>query len=380
MLTWCEVSQSALAANLQALRQHLGPAPLLAPTVKGNAYGHGLELAARAFLEAGADWLCVNALYEARALRQAGIQAPLYLVGYVGRHELEEALALDCDLVLYNHQTFEEVAALAQRRGQQARLHLKLETGNNRQGLRQEQALELARRVHQHPHTRLRGLSSHYANIEDTTDHSFARAQLARFEGFVQKLHSLGIHPELRHMANSAACLLWPQQALDLARPGIAAYGMWPSPETLVAALLSGHRDLKLQPALRWLCRIAQLKEVPAGEYIGYGCTYRATHPTRLAILPVGYYDGYDRKLSNTAHVLIDGQRAPVRGRVCMNILMVDVTDIPQATLEQEVVLLGSAGEGQESITAEQMGAWANTINYEITTRINERIPRVAAP
>lgn len=375
MLTCCHIDVQALSHNIAVLRSLLGARALLAPNVKGNAYGHGLVLASRAFLAAGADWLCVNAIYEAQALRDAGIDAPIYVVGYTGRHELAQAISLGCRMVLYNVETYEAAAAIAKDLNAVARFHLKLETGNHRQGLDADAALALARRVHADPHTQLEGVASHFANIEDTTDHNYAREQLTRFEAFCARLQAERIDAPLRHLSNSAAAILWPTRFHDMARVGIAAYGMWPSKETLVASLLSGPGALTLRPALRWSCRIAQVKSVPAGAYVGYGCTYRTTHPTRLAILPVGYYDGYDRKLSNVAHVLIDGQRAPVRGRVCMNITMVDVTDIPTARLEGDAVLLGRSGD--EEITAEQFADWAGSINYEVTTRINDRIPRL---
>lgn len=375
MLTWVEVDTSALGANLHALRAGLPEGAIVAPAVKGNAYGHGLAVAAHAFVDAGAEMLCVNALYEARALRAAGIDTPLYLVGYVSVSEVPEALGLGCELVVFNPETIDAIERAAPE--QPARVHVKLETGNNRQGLRSPEALALAQRIAASRYTTLAGVASHYANVEDTTDHSYAREQLAVFDTFCDELQVQGISPGLRHMSNSAASILWPGQCLDMVRIGISAYGMWPSKETLVAALMGGRKDLSLRPALTWKCRVAQVKDVPAGEYIGYGCSYRTTHPTRLAILPVGYYDGYDRGLSNVAHVLIGGCRAPVRGRVCMNITMVDVTDVPEAALESAVVLLGA--DGDEVITAEQLAGWAGTINYEITTRINERIPRVRA-
>jgi alanine racemase len=300
-------------------------------------------------------------------------------VGYVAHDELEEALALDCDLVLYDEAIFRAAVVLAERMGRPARFHLKLETGNHRQGLGPSEAMALAKEVARHPWARLRGLSSHYANVEDTTDHSYAQQQFDKFQSFAQALRAEGLGGFLSHLSNSAASILWPSRCLDMVRTGIAAYGMWPSTETRVAALLAqdGAGELELRPALRWVCKVAQVKEVAAGEYVGYGCTYRTTHPTKLAILPVGYYDGYDRGLSNLAHVLIGGVRAPVRGRVCMNILMVDVTDVPGVHAEQEAILLGAAREGGERISAEQLGQWAGTINYEVTTRIREEIPRV---
>jgi len=375
-LAWVEVDVGALRANLKELRRLVGTGPVLAPAVKANAYGHGLVLAGRAFLEAGAEWLSVNALFEARALREAGVDAPIYVMGYVARDDLDEAAALGVRLVVYNPETVEALADLRRPEGAEpVRLHLKVETGNNRQGLEHGAAMELARRVADTPGLELEGVASHFANVEDTTDHRFARGQVARFRAFLAELEGRGIRPRYRHISNSAATILWPDVHFNLVRAGIACYGMWPSPETLVSASLEGRAGVRLRPALTFKTRVAQVKEVPAGAYVGYGCTYRTTHPSRLAVLPVGYYDGYDRGLSNLAHVLVRGQRAPVRGRVAMNITVVDVTHVEGVGVEREVVLIGE--DGEERVTAEQVAQWAGTINYEVTTRIREGLPRI---
>jgi alanine racemase len=373
MRTWLEVDTAALTDNVRAFRRLVGDT-LLAPTVKSNGYGHGLLLAARAFLSGGADWLCVDALDEARALRAAGVDAPIYIFGYVPLDELEAAVGLDCRLVVYNRETVERLAAL----GVRARLHLKVETGNHRQGLPPAEVLALAERVRHVPGLELEGLSSHFANIEDTTDHTYARHQLACFEETVAALRTAGHIVPMRHLSNTAATLLWPDQRFEMVRIGIGAYGIWPSKETRIAALLAGRAEMPLRPALTWKTRIAQVKSVPEGAFVGYGCTYMTTHPTRLAILPVGYADGFDRGLSNLAYVLVRGRRAPVRGRVCMNITMVDVTDVPDAALEDEVVLLG--GQGAERLTADQLGDWGQTIAYEVVARIGGHLPRVPVP
>lgn len=374
LATWCEVDVDALAANVRTFRRLVGPDVLLAPAVKGGAYGHGLIPAARAFLAGGADWLCIHQIEEARALRAAGVDAPLYCVGPILLDDLVEVERLDLRLVAYNRETIDRLASL----GVRARLHLKVETGNHRQGVEPTAARALADAIAQAPHLTLEGISSHFANIEDTTDHRYARYQLARFEEAVAALRAAGHAIPIRHLSNSAATLLWPDQAFEMVRLGVACYGLWPSKETRVAAALAGHADVVLRPALAWKTRVAQLKDVPEGAFIGYGCSFMTTHATRLAILPVGYWDGYDRKLSNLAHVLIAGRRAPVRGRVCMNIIMVDVTDIPAAALEDEVVLLGR--QGDETITAEQLAEWAGTINYEVVTRIADHVPRRPVP
>ena len=369
---WCEIDTDALAANLRLFRDLVGPDSRLAPAVKANAYGHGIVLAARTFADAGADWLCVHGIDEARVLRDAGLTLPIYVVGPVLLHELAEASALDLRIVVYNEETVDRLASL----GCPLRLHLKLETGNHRQGLEIEHALALADKIAATPGLELEGAASHFANIEDTTDHRYARHQLARFEEAIDALRQAGHRVPIRHLSNSAAAILWPEQTFEMVRVGIGAYGLWPSTETQVAAALAGRGSTQLRPALTWKTRVAQVKDVPEGKFVGYGCTYMTTHPTRLAILPVGYFEGYDRRLSNLAHVLIRGRRAPVRGRVCMNIIMVDVTDIPDVALEDEVVLLGRQGE--ENVSAEQVGAWAGTINYEVVSRIGGHLPRIA--
>jgi len=374
--TWCEVDRAALAGNVGAFRALVGREVLLAPAVKANAYGHGLTLAARAFLEGGADWLCVHALYEARELRGAGIDAPLHLLGPLDPGGAAEALSLGCRVVLYDPATLDALASAAGP-DRPARVHLKVETGTQRQGLPPAEALALGRRAAGLEHVEVEGACSHFANVEDTTDHTYARWQLAVFDEFLGAAAAAGLDLRLSHFSNTAAALLWPETWYDLVRLGIGAYGMWPSNETKVAAALAGRLEaVRLVPALTWKTRIAQLKEVPAGEYLGYGLTYRCTHPTRIAVLPVGYYDGYDRRLSNQAHVLVAGRRAPVRGRVCMNLTMCDVTDVPEARVGDEVVLLGRSGE--EVIPAELLAGWIGTINYEVTTRIHERVPRRA--
>ncbi len=373
-LVWCEVDVSALRHNVASLKSLLAPQVRLAAVVKANAYGHGLLVAARAFLEGGADWLCVNALEELARLRSAGIQAPIYVMGYVALEDLEPLVALDGRVVVYNRETVVALGEAARKLGRPARAHLKLETGNNRQGVDLEHLLDLARACVDEGVV-LEGVATHFANIEDTTDHRFAQLQLRRFQEGIQRIRASSLPPPMFHAANSAATILFEETQFDMVRTGIATYGLWPSPETLVSALRMHREQVVLRPALTWKTRVAQVKVVETGEFVGYGCTFKATHPIRLAVLPVGYYDGYDRKLSNTGHVLVRGVRAPVRGRVCMNMIMVDVTDIPDVKLEEEVVLLGA--QGDEEVTAEQMGAWIGTINYEVVTRIAEHVPRI---
>lgn len=369
-LTCVEISKKALQNNIRQFRKIVGDNVLICPCIKANAYGHGLVLCARAFLEAGADWLAVNSLYEARELRKAGVEAPIYVLGYVTLDDLQEAVNLECRIVVYNRETIEKLGKI----GKNLKIHIKIETGNNRQGVMLKDLLDFVEYVRSFKNIEIEGLTSHFANIEDTTDHSYAELQLARFNEAIKKLESIGVNVSIKHCANSAAAILFSKTHFQMVRVGIASYGMWPSNEAYLAYLKEVGDGFNLQPALTWKSRIAQIKTVAAGEFIGYGCTYKTGHETRLAIIPVGYYDGYDRGVKD-GYVLIHGKRAPIRGRICMNIIMAEVTDIPEANLEDEVVLIGKSGS--EEITAERFAGWAGTINYEVTTRINERIPRV---
>lgn len=369
-LTWVSVSKDSLKDNIYQFRKIVGKDKILCPCVKSNAYGHGIVDASKTFLKAGADWLSVNSIYEAETLRKAGIDAPIYILGYVPLDSLEQAISLDLRMVVYNKETIDAMGSIKK----PVKIHLKVETGNNRQGLLLNDLVEFAKYINQFKNIEIEGIATHFANIEDTTDHSYAELQLNRFNEAVKALSDFGIKIPIRHSANSAATILFPETRFEMVRPGISCYGMWPSKETYISYLKEVGEGFELKPAFTWKAKIAQIKTIPVGEYIGYGCSFKTSHETRLAILPVGYYDGYDRCISG-AHVLIHGKRASLRGRVCMNIIMVEVTDIPEAKVEDEVILMGK--DGEEEISAELFAQWAGTINYEVTTRVNERIPRI---
>jgi len=373
-LTWIEISKSSLENNIQQLRKIIGIKTILCPCVKANAYGHGLIETSKIFLNAGAYWLSVNSVYEAQALRDAGIKTPLYILGYVPLDNINLAIELDCRLVVYNHEALKAVSSASANTGKTGKIHLKVETGTNRQGILYNNLKEFAQIARTFNNIEIEGLSTHFANIEDTTDHSYAELQLKRFADAASSLKKAGIDIPILHCANSAATILFEKTRFNMVRPGIACYGMWPSSETYDAYIHEIKNGFKLTPALTWKTKIAQVKSIPAGDPVGYGCTYKTEKDTKLAIIPVGYYDGYDRSITN-GHVLINDQIAPVRGRVCMNIIMADITDIPEVKTESEVVLLGSSKS--TAVTAEDFAAWAGTINYEATTRINERIPRI---
>ena len=371
-LVWIELEREAPDHNLRELRKGLKKGTILCAVVKANAYGHGVKQMVPLFRSA--DWFAVNSLEEGIELRELGDKRPILVLGHVPLADLGEAVRHSLDLTVYNRQSLEALAGLDLQSIGSPRLHLKVETGTGRQGVAPEQVQDFLEQLQTVPGARLVGLSTHFANIEDTLNHEYAQFQLDKFQQTLEMLEGLKVRPEYVHTAATAAAILFDKTHFNLVRAGIGIYGLWPSRETYLSTLL-GHRPVPdLQPVLTWKTRIVQIKELPEGSYIGYGCTYRATRPIRVGVLPVGYADGYDRKLGNVAYVLIRGKRAPVIGRVCMNLTMVDISDIPRAGLEEEVVLLGR--DGEERITAETMAEWAGTINYEIVTRISSFLPR----
>ena len=375
MLSWVEVDARAIRNNQQEFRRRLEPGALLGAVVKSNAYGHGMLEVARVAANAGADWFCVNSAEEALRLREAGHDLPILVLGYTPLEDLETIVQHGLRPVASTMETLERLGQLAPRHGREVHVHLKIETGTHRQGIAEEDVVAYADYLRDAPGLHLEGICTHFANIEDTTDHGFAESQIGTFARVTDALRAAGHAVPVRHAACSAAILLFTRTHLDLVRLGISLYGLWPSKETYVSCLERGKPALDLLPALTWKTRIAQVKTVAEGSFVGYGCDFRTTRESRIAVLPVGYHEGYDRGLSGVAHVLIRGRRAPIRGRVCMNMCMVEVTDIPGVTQEDEAVLLGA--QDSEQLTAEQLAAWCGTISYEIVSRIHPSLPRV---
>lgn len=375
LLQWVEIDSSALIHNIHQFRKLIGEKKKLLATVKANAYGHGILEISKIALNTGTNWLGVHSIEEGLLLRKEGLSCPILVVGYVALEDLREAVLHDLKLTVYNFETIERLARVCRKLQKKAYLHVKIETGTYRQGVREQDVLPLIKKTQEYSELAIEGLSSHFANIEDTTDHSYARFQLENYKKIVQRLEENKVKIPVKHIACTAAAILFPATYYDMVRIGIGMYGLWPSKETYLSCLLQQREPIQLKPVLSWKTRIAQIKKVPQGAFIGYGCTYRTTRETLLAVLPVGYYDGYNRSLSNSSYVLVKGNRAPLRGRIAMDFIMGDITDIPGVKLEDEVVLIGQ--DGDEVITADSLASLVGTINYEIVTRINPQIPRV---
>jgi len=371
--TWVEINKKNLQNNINQFRELIGNDIKLMSVVKANAYGHGLVEVAKIAIRSGADWLGVDSVDEAIILRKAGIKSPVLILGYSLISRLKDVVKYDLKQTVYNKETIKELANQAKKQNKQVSVHLKVETGTSRQGLEGNELLKLAKFINNYSQIKIEGMHTHYANIEDTTDHSYAQQQLQRFKQVAELLEKNNIKIPIKHTACSAAIILFSKTYFDLVRLGISMYGLWSSKETFISAK-EKNRKIDLRPALTWKTKIAQVKKIATGTPVGYGLTEKVSSKSKIAILPVGYWDGYDRKLSGVGNVLINGKRCKVLGRICMNMIMVDVSHLQDVNLEEEVVLLGEQGE--EKITAEELAQKIGTINYEVVTRINPLIPR----
>ncbi|OGL72324.1 alanine racemase [Candidatus Uhrbacteria bacterium RIFCSPHIGHO2_02_FULL_57_19] len=367
--TWVEISKTSLLHNVGEFRRILGPATKLMAVIKSNAYGHGFRETA-GILADRTDWFGVDNVDEGIAIRKNGIRKPILILGYTPLDRLRDAIRNDLRMTVYNQQTIKALSSI--RGARPARVHIKIESGTTRQGVDGGELIKLAKLAKGSRGVEIEGISTHFANIEDTTDHGYASDQLRRFKRAADALRALGIDPRIKHTACSAAAILFPETHFNLARVGIGLYGLWPSKETRVSAQKT---KLDLQPALTWKTIIAQIKRVGRGTPISYGLTERVTRDSTVAVLPIGYWDGYDRKLSSVGSVLIRGRRAKILGRVCMNMMMADITDIPAVRLEDEAVLIGR--QEREVIAAEDLASKIGTVNYEVITRINPTMPRI---
>ncbi|MDB6137218.1 MAG: alr [Verrucomicrobiaceae bacterium] len=362
--TRVEVDLSRLAANLSAIRSHVGQAKVM-PVLKANAYGHGLIEVALLMVELGADYLGAAFLEEGLLLRNQGITTPILILGGLAGEQiplfLKNSLTLTASSVDKLRQINEVAAAL----GTRAKVHLKIDTGMERVGVHYYSAEKLLEASLECSRVEVEGIYSHFANA-DAQDLSHARLQLERFQEVLQFYERRSLPTPVRHMANSAGILQLPDSHLDMVRPGIMLYGIYPSPEC--------RRTVAVAPALQWRSQVSFFKVVQPGHPVSYGSTWQTDHPVRVVTMPVGYGDGYFRALSNRGQVLIRGRRYPIAGRVCMDQMMANI-EWDSAFNGDAVTLIGT--DGDQTITADDVAGWAGTIPYEVLTNINTRVPRV---
>lgn len=368
--THAEIDLSAIAANVALACRLAGPETRVMAVVKADAYGHGAVPVARVALAAGATWLGVAIPEEAVPLRAAGIASRILVLGPVAPEQAELVADHDLEQCVCDPAQAEVLDRAARARGRVLALHLKVDTGMGRVGLRPRELHGVAEKIRALPSVRLAGLMTHFADAE-AEEPGFAREQLARFADAARDLAAAGIPVPLRHAANSAALLFLPESRLNLVRPGIMLYGYHPRGPR-------GGPEPPLRPALRLRTAISQIRDVARGESVSYGRTFVAPRDLRVATLPVGYADGCGRLLSNRGQVLIRGRRVPIVGRVCMDMTMVDVSGLPDVRVGDEAVLIGR--QGADEITADEVAELQGTISYEILCRIGPRVPRIYLP
>ena len=360
----CRIDLAALRHNLAAIRRAVGPGVAVCGVVKADAYGHGAVPVARTLAAAGIEHFAVASLDEAKELRDAGIAVPILVFGSVRPDRARETARLRLAVTVWSAAA---VRALAEALdpGEPLDVHVKIDTGMHRIGALADDLSALVGALRAGPF-RIAGTMSHLA-CADEPGHASVPAQIDAYEGALRELAALGAAPGIRHLANSAGAVEWPQARYDMVRAGIALYGGAPSPH------LAGRLDL--EPVMSLRTRVLQVKTIPAGDRVGYGHTYAATRPTRLAVLPVGYAICYPRALSNRGEVLVRGRRAPVAGTVSMDHVTVDVTDVPDVAEGDVVTLWGS--DGAQHLDVMELGARAGTIGYELLTCVSPRTPRI---
>ena len=365
---WAEIDLGAVGHNTSEICRLCQPGAALMAVVKANAYGHGMIEAARAALAAGASWLGVARVEEGISLRRAGFDCPVLVFGHTPAGALGGVLDYDLVQTVYSFAGGEELNRLAELTGKRAPVHLKVDTGMGRLGFSPgadmvREILACARLAHLEP----QGIYSHFAS-SDAADDSYTRFQFNTFTNLLAELAGQGLEFPIRHMANSAAIIRYPETRLDLVRAGISLYGLYPSTEV-------DWPGVKLLPAMSLKALVAQVKTAGPGTKISYGCTHTVNRNTVIATIQAGYADGYDRLLSSRGEVLLHGQRAPVLGRVCMDQFMVDVGHIPGVAPGDEAVLLGR--QGSDEVSADELASLLGTINYEVVCQVSSRVPRL---
>lgn len=367
--TWVEVNLSNLAHNLAVVRRCVGPGVRILAVVKADAYGHGTVPVARALERSGVEWLGVALPEEGVALREAGITCPVLCLGGFWRDQEEALLDYNLTPVIYRLDMLETLDRAAGERNLVVDYHLKVDTGMGRLGVPFAEFPALVSQLKRFSHLYLDGLLTHIASADDPKYASFTREQISRYRAALAMIEAAGFRPAFRHLASSAAAAGWPDARENLVRPGALLYG-------LAGGIVEDPSKLSdLRPVMSLHSRITQLKTVPAGSYLGYGCTFQTTRRTRVATLPVGYDDGYHRAHSNRAQVIVRSKLAPVAGRVSMDITLVDVTDVPDAGLGDEVILMGER-DGL-AIRAEDLAADIGSVPYEVVCSISGRVPRI---
>ena len=363
-----EVNLGAIEHNYKQIRQHIPNHTEMMAIVKADGYGHGAKEVANFLQEQGVNRFAVAIVAEGEELRSSGITSPILVLGYTPRADIKALIENDLTQTVFSYEMAKTISDEAGRLGKTVNIHLKVDTGMGRIGfLSSPKSIEEILMITKLPHINLEGIFTHFSTA-DEEDTSYTKEQWSIFEGFLKELSEVGFELPIIHAANSAAIMCHEYTHLNLVRPGIILYGYYPSP------YLEG-KVLDLEPAMTLKTQVVHVKELPEGQYVGYGRKFYTHQKTKIATIPVGYADGYSRNLGNKGRVLIRGQYAPIIGNICMDQFMVDVTHIKGVSVEDEVVLFGKQQDAV--IPVEEIAQSLGTINYEIVCMIGKRVPRI---
>ncbi len=364
-LTWLEIDLRKIKNNIAGLRNYIRTESKIMAVLKNDAFGHGLVEVAKYIENLAIDYFGVGTIQEALILRKKKITKPILVLGYTDPTFFENAIVNEIELAVWDKDAIRQISKVGMQVKKPAKVHLKIDTGLNRYGIDKKDAMEYITYIAHQPKVHISGIFSQFASAENR-DKSYAFKQLGSFQEVINSVEREGFENILKHIANSAAALSITSSQFDMVRLGITIYGLFPSAQL--------GNFFELEPALSWKSKIVQIKKIAGSEKVGFGAEYQTSAPTYLATIPVGYGYGYDKRLSNLSKVLIKGKRAPVIGKISMDALTVDISNLEEARINDEVVLIGK--QGTENITAGELAGYLDTTNYEIVTRINANIKR----
>jgi alanine racemase len=365
---WAEVDLDAIAHNMQKIREITNPNSQIMAVVKADAYGHGFMEVAKTLLENGADRLAVAVLQEGKQLRSRGVDVPILILGASNEESVEDLINFDITPSVFDYEFAKALSYMAEKKEKVTKIHIKIDTGMSRIGFvateDNDAIVDEIVRISRLPYIEIEGIFSHFAT-SDEADGEYTFLQYNRFMDVVKKLEDKGVKIPIKHICNSAAIMMYPQMHLDMVRPGVILYGMYPSDEV-------DKSRLDLIPAMTLKARISHVKEVEAGRGVSYGKEYITDKVTKIATVPIGYADGYLRRIAKEGKMIVDGQKVPIIGRICMDQCMIDVTNVHNINKGDEAIIFG-----REGVTVDDLARWLGTINYEVSCLIGKRIPRI---
>ncbi|PKL72134.1 alanine racemase [Candidatus Kuenenbacteria bacterium HGW-Kuenenbacteria-1] len=369
--TWVEINQQALKNNYNTFRRLINSKCLLMAVVKSNAYGHDLIDFSRMVENFGVDWLGVDSIIEAKTLREAGLKKPILVLGYTLQNKIDMAIKNNISLTIADFQSLKNLKSI-NKNDKKLKIHLKIDTGMHRQGFFVSEIPAIIKILKSKNFTiTLEGIYTHFSSAKNPAFPFTTLCQIKEFKKTIKLFESAGFNTLIKHAAATSGTILFPQSHFDMVRIGIGFYGLWPSKETKEAF----KRKNKLQPVLSWKTIISQIKKLPKGSSVGYDLTETLHRPSKIAILPIGYWHGFSRSFSSIGKVLINGNEAKIIGRVSMNMISIDVTNIKNVKIGDKVIIIGNSGKLE--ISADEMAHLSDTSNYEIVTRINPLIKRI---